>query len=134
MAAFARHQIMCILSEEMEFSEHRMYLEDLIGDYDVCNEAQEIAEAMEEAKLDTLDPNLRPPKPTVSGPTARKSSDLWITALRRKVKISLSLTMLWLSYPRTLSLANIFVRMMLLYKGLLKLLSSSKKRILKLVL
>ena len=85
MAAFARHQIMCILSEEMEFSEHRMYLEDLIGDYDVRNEAQEIAEAVEEAKLDTLDPNLRPPKPAVPGPTTRKSSDLWIKTLRREV-------------------------------------------------
>ena len=85
MAAFARHQIMCILSEEMEFSEHRMYLEDLIGDYDVRNEAQEIAEAVEEAKLDTLDPNLRPPKPAVPGPSTRKSSELWIKALRREV-------------------------------------------------
>ena len=82
---FALNQIACVIGEEIEFSEHRMYLEDLIGDYNVLNEIQAKEEAVEEARLDITDPTHRPPIPTPPGPSARKSDVLWQKALRREI-------------------------------------------------
>ena len=85
MDAFARHQITFILNEEIVYSEQRVYLEDLIGDYDAHNKEQEAVDALEESKLDATEVSARPPKPNIPGPSMRKTSELWAKALRREV-------------------------------------------------
>ena len=62
-----------------------MYLEDLIGDYTAHNESQELADAIEEAKIKDTASTVRPPKPDPPGPSVRKNNDLWRKALRREV-------------------------------------------------
>jgi len=79
--AFSTHLITCVLGEEIEFSEHRVYLEDLLGDYNVLNDQKD---KEEEAGI-SADTDHRPPKPTPPGPSARKSDPLWQKAMRREV-------------------------------------------------
>ena len=85
LEAFSRSQMLtCILGEEIEYSEKRVYLEDLIGDYNVLRNLQD-AKEVEEARLDITDPNQRPPKPTPPGPSARKLDVRWQKAMRREI-------------------------------------------------